>query len=90
MCAALLTVISSGFLVIISPLPMGSAYVAWTLMIGILFLIVPAYSLYSVTKVTAEPARLFDFASYYPLALLALTAGTIIFQDIIQQQGALP
>lgn len=80
MCAALLTVVSSGFLIMISPLPLGLTYVAWMLMIGILFLIVPAYSLYSATKVTAEPARLFDFASYYPLALLALTAGTIIFE----------
>ena len=82
MCAALLTVVSSGFLVIISPLPLGSTYVAWMLVIGAMIIIMPAYSLYSATKITTEPARLFDFASYYPLALLVLTAGAIVLRDI--------
>lgn len=83
MFAALLTVVSSGFLVIISPLPLGATYVAGVLMIGVLIIIRPAYSLYSATKITREPARLFDFASYYPLALLVLTAGDIVLRDII-------
>lgn len=82
MCAALLTVVSSGFLVMISPLPLGSTYVAWILMIGMMIIVMPAYSLYSATKITTEPARLFDFASYYPLALLVLTAGAIVLRRI--------
>ncbi|MBN9565232.1 MAG: UbiA family prenyltransferase [Alphaproteobacteria bacterium] len=82
MCAALLTVISSCFLVTISPLPLGPTYVAWMLMIGIMIIIMPAYSLYSATKITTEPARLFDIASYYPLALLVLTVGAIVLRHV--------
>jgi 4-hydroxybenzoate polyprenyltransferase len=82
MCTTLLTVISSGFLVSISPLPLGSTYVAWILMIGTMILIIPAYALYNATEITTEPARLFDFASYYPLALLVLTAGSIVINSV--------
>lgn len=82
MCAALLTVISSGFLVIISPLPLGETYVVWMLVIGVMIIIMPAYSLYNATKITTEPARLFDLASYYPLALLLLTTVAIVMQRL--------
>lgn len=82
MCAALLTVVSSGFLVIISPLTLGSTYVIWMLMIGSIIIIVPAYSLFSATRITTEPARLFDLASYYPLALLLLTATAIVMRHL--------
>ena len=82
MCAALLTVVSSGFFVMISPLPLGSTYVAWMLAIGTMLLILPAYSLYSAKKVVMQPARLFDLASYYPLALLALTVIAIVFRHM--------
>lgn len=82
MGAALLTVASSGFLALISPLPLGASYVAWVLLIGGMIIIAPAYSLYSAAKITNEPARLFDAASYYPLALFVLTAGAIIVRRL--------
>lgn len=83
MLSLLLTVICSGLLVLISPLPLGSTYVAWVLMVGTIILVVPAYSLYSARKVTVEPARLFDFASYYPLALLVVTAAAIVLRHVL-------
>lgn len=82
MCAALLTVISSAFLVIISPLALGATYLIWVLLAGTIIIIVPAYSLYSATRITTEPARVFDLASYYPFALLLLTAGAIVIRPL--------
>lgn len=68
----LLATLLSGFLLIISPLRLGLAYLVLSALIGVALLIWPAIKLYLADTITDQPARLFDLASYYPLALLLM------------------
>lgn len=64
-----ITVFLSLFLVRISPVPLGWPYLIGTLFIGFFLLLRPAYRLYRLQDGRLA-ARLFDNASYYPLAQL--------------------
>lgn len=65
------TVLLSFFLPRISPLDLGWPYLLATFLIGFFLLLRPAYRLYRLQDGRLA-ARLFDHASYYPLAQLAL------------------
>ncbi len=71
MTALILTVIASGFLPLISPARLGVLYVLASLLVGYFLLLQPAIQLCR-TKDGRLAARLFDRASYYPLAHLTL------------------
>lgn len=65
------TVALSLVLPIMSPLVLGLPYQLATLAIGVLLLLVPGVQLFR-SRQSRQAARLFDRASLYPLALLAL------------------
>ncbi|MEP6895037.1 MAG: ubiquinone biosynthesis protein UbiA, partial [Chloroflexota bacterium] len=67
------TVITSAFLPTISPVNLGIPYIAASLIIGYIFLLQPALQL-NKTKQGRDAARLFDRASYYPVAQFVLIA----------------
>ena len=67
------TVITSAFLPTISPVNLGIPYIAASLIIGYIFLLQPALQL-NKTKQGRDAARLFDKASYYPVAQFVLIA----------------
>ncbi len=73
-----ITVVLSLFLPRISPLPLGVSYLLGTLLIGVILLLRPAYRLYR-SQDGRLAARLFDRASYYPLAQLALITLFVLF-----------
>jgi 4-hydroxybenzoate polyprenyltransferase len=54
-----------------SPLPLGALTLVLGLGAGVYFLLLPAYALYC-TRVRSQASRLFNRASYYPLALLLI------------------
>lgn len=66
-----LTVITSLFLPIISPLPLGLPYLIATAIAGFFLLLIPGFQLYKQQEGRLA-AKLFDRASYYPLAQLAI------------------
>lgn len=66
-----LTVITSLFLPLISPLPLGLPYLIATTTAGFFLLLVPGFQLYKHQEGRLA-AKLFDRASYYPLAQLAI------------------
>ena len=66
-----LAVLVSGFVPLISPARLGLLYVVASLAVGYLLLLRPGYDLYRSAE-GGLAARLFDRASYYPLAQLAL------------------
>jgi 4-hydroxybenzoate polyprenyltransferase len=66
-----LSVIASLFLPLISPRPLGVPYLLATALAGGFLLLLPAIQLYR-TKERLQAARLFDRASYYPLAQLVI------------------
>ena len=66
-----LSVITSLFLPLMSPRPLGTLYLVLTVLVGILLLLWPAFQLHRVGS-SQQAARLFDSASYYPLAQLLL------------------
>jgi 4-hydroxybenzoate polyprenyltransferase len=65
------SVLLSTFLPTISPADLGWPYSAATALLGIILLLRPAFPLLR-SKEGRQAARLFDSASYYPLAMLAL------------------
>ncbi len=69
--ALLLSVLASGFLPLISPARLGAFYIAASLALGYFLLLRPAYELYR-SRAWELAARLFDRASYYPLAQFML------------------
>jgi 4-hydroxybenzoate polyprenyltransferase len=69
--ALALTVVASGFLPLISPARLGLLYVLASLLLGYFLLLRPSYRLYRF-KDGGLARRLFDTASYYPLAQFAL------------------
>jgi len=66
-----LTVITSLFLPLISPLPLGLPYMIATVIAGYFLLLQPAFQLYKHQEGPLA-AKLFDKASYYPVAQLAI------------------
>ncbi len=73
-----ITLVLSLFLPHISPLPLGALYLLGTLLIGVVLLLRPAYQLYR-SQDGRLAARLFDHASYYPLAQLVLIIPFVLF-----------
>ncbi len=78
----LFVVVISALFPIISPLRLGWEYLALSVFIGIMLLIKPAYKLCRADHITDQPARLFNRASYYPLALLLLMAALIWYHHL--------
>ena len=73
-----LVVLASLFLPLISPLNLGWPYLLASGLIGIFLLIIPGFQLYK-TRESRQAARLFDRASYYPMAqLLTMTVFLIV------------
>jgi 4-hydroxybenzoate polyprenyltransferase len=73
-----LTVISSIFLQVISPLPLGIPYIIASTLAGYFLLLQPGYRLYRLQDGRLA-AKLFDKASYYPLAQLVIISLFTIF-----------
>ncbi|HXD11004.1 MAG TPA: UbiA family prenyltransferase [Anaerolineales bacterium] len=71
--ALTVTVITSVFLPAISPVSLGLPYIALSLIIGYIFLLQPGLQL-NKNKDGRDAARLFDRASYYPVAQFGLMA----------------
>jgi 4-hydroxybenzoate polyprenyltransferase len=74
-----LTVITSLFLPLISPLNLGWVYLLASAGVGIFLLIIPGVQLCR-SQDGKLAAKLFDRASYYPLAQLAIMAIFLIFK----------
>jgi 4-hydroxybenzoate polyprenyltransferase len=77
-----LTVILSCFLPLISPLSLGLPYIAATLLIGYVFLLQPGFQLYKF-KEGKYAGRLFDRASYYPMAQFLVISVFLILPQFI-------
>jgi 4-hydroxybenzoate polyprenyltransferase len=73
-----LTITFSLFLPRVSPLPLGWPYLLATALAGILLLIQPAYNLYQQQSEGRMAARLFDRASYYPMAQLIIVTLSVL------------
>lgn len=77
----LLTVITGLFLPLISPLDLGWLFSIASALAGIFLLLIPAWELYR-NREGRLAARLFDRASYYPLAHLAIMTVFVILQHL--------
>lgn len=66
-----LTVVTSMFLPLISPVQLGTFYLLASAIAGFILLLKPGYQLYQRQE-GRQAAALFDSASYYPLAQLAI------------------
>lgn len=66
-----LTVVTSLLLPMISPIELRPPYLLASTAAGFILLLVPAYQLFRYRE-GRQAARLFDYASYYPLAQLAI------------------
>ena len=80
--ALLLTVVASGFLPLISPARLGALYVVASLLLGYFLLLRPSYRLYRF-KDGSLARRLFDSASYYPLAQFALISVFLVADGLL-------
>ncbi len=78
-----LTVILSCFLPSISRLPLGIPYIIGTLIIGFFFLLRPGFELYKL-KEGRYAGKLFDKASFYPVAQFVLISGFVIYAQFIR------
>lgn len=78
-----ITVITSVLLPTISPASLGLPYILVSLVIGFIFLLQPAFQL-NKNKDGRYAARLFDKASYYPVAQFALIS---IFLIVVRFTG---
>lgn len=74
-----LTVITSLFLPLISPVHLGLDYLLASAVAGFMLLVKPGYQLYQLQEGRLA-AALFDNASYYPLAQLAIIFVIVIFK----------
>lgn len=72
--ALAVTVITSAFLPNLSPLNLGLPYILTSLIIGFIFLLQPAFQLNQNKLDGRYAAKLFDRASFYPVAQFALIA----------------
>ena len=77
-----LTVTISLLLPTISPLPLGWPYLLATGLAGALLLLKPGYDLYRQQAEGRMAARLFDRASYYPMAQLAIITVFVLLQTL--------
>ncbi len=77
LAALTLTVILSLFLPRLSPLGLGLPYLAASALAGFLLLLLPAWNLYKQQEGRLA-AKLFDRASYYPMAQLAIMATFVL------------
>jgi hypothetical protein len=75
--ALTLAVVVSGFLPLISPRRLGLLYLPASLLLGYFMLLRPGYELYWF-KGERLAAKLFDRASYYPLAQLMLISTILL------------
>ncbi len=75
--ALVLTVMTSVFVPLISPARLGLLYVFASFMIGYFLLLRPGFELYKSSE-GGLAARLFDRASYYPLAQLGLISAFLV------------
>ncbi len=80
--ALVLSVIASGFLPLISPARLGLGYVLASLLLGYFLLLRPGFQLYRSTEGRLA-ARLFDRASYYPLAHFALITAILVAERVL-------
>ena len=80
--ALAISVISGGLLPLASPARLGLLYVLASLLLGFFLLLRPALRLYRL-KEGALAARLFDSASYYPLAQFALIAAFLAADGLL-------
>jgi 4-hydroxybenzoate polyprenyltransferase len=72
-----LSVITSLFLPLISPIRLGLPYLLASLLAGFFLLLQPGFQLYR-TQENYQAGRLFDKASYYPLTQLVIIAVLVI------------
>lgn len=77
--ALCLTVLTGLWLPVVSPVELGLPYLLASALLGFLLLLRPAYQLYQ-SEGGRQAAKLFDNASYYPLAQLALISLFVIFR----------
>ncbi|HKG54516.1 MAG TPA: UbiA family prenyltransferase [Anaerolineales bacterium] len=77
-----ITVIASVLLPLISPAPLGLAYILASLIIGFVLLLQPGFQL-SKNKDGRYAAKLFDKASYYPVAQFVLLSIILIVTTLI-------
>ena len=80
--ALALSVVASGFLPLISPARLGALYVLASLLLGYVLLLRPSYRLYRF-KDGGLARRLFDSASYYPLAQFALISVFLLADGLL-------
>jgi len=80
--ALALTVFASGFVPLISPARLGVLYGLLSVLLGCVLLLLPALRLYR-RKEGALAARLFDSASYYPLAHFALISAFLAAEGLM-------
>jgi 4-hydroxybenzoate polyprenyltransferase len=78
-----LTVTFSLLLPSVSPLALGWPYLLATALAGILLLIQPAYNLYQQQSEGRMAARLFDRASYYPMAQLIIVTLFVLLSKFL-------
>lgn len=80
--ALAVTVITSAFLPLVSPAPLGLPYILASLVIGFVFLLRPGFQL-SQNRDGRYAAMLFDKASYYPMAQFALIAVFLVVATLV-------
>jgi len=80
MIALGITVVVSLLLPMISPIKLGWLYLLATAVTGFMLLLRPGYQLYQRGEMRQTAATLFDHASYYPLAQLAIISAIVIFK----------
>ncbi len=80
--ALVISVGVSGFLPLISPARLGLLYVAASLLLGYFLLLRPGYQLYRLRE-GGLAARLFDHASYYPLAQFGLISVFLVANQFL-------
>lgn len=78
----ILTTLVSLFLPLIAPIPLGLPYLLGTTLIGLFLLILPGLQLYRKRE-SRQAARLFDRASYYPLAQLTLITVFVLIHHLL-------
>src|SRR5690349_19190178 len=77
LAALTITVIASAFLPLISPAHLGLPYILVSLIIGFILLLQPSFQL-NKEKDGRYAAKLFDRASYYPVAQFALISVVLV------------
>ncbi|HAV77362.1 MAG TPA: ubiquinone biosynthesis protein UbiA [Anaerolineae bacterium] len=80
--ALAVTVITSVFLPSISPINLGIPFISLSLVIGYVFLLQPGYQL-SKNRGGRDAAKLFDRASFYPVAQFLLISVFVIYNTFI-------